>query len=71
VTIEKVRVHWQSSGVYYDILSDGEAFAEFSKDTITEEEYKDLEDTVRTDTREEALVYIKDLLHTLNLRRKV
>lgn len=68
-TMEKARNNWRSLGVYYDILSDSEAFAEFSKDNITEEEYKNLEQTVKYDSREEALVYIKDLLYTLNLRR--
>ena len=68
--VEKKRTQWQSKGVYYDILSNGNNFYESVKEQITDTEYKTLKSTVMFETAEDALKYIKELLHTLNIRRK-
>ena len=70
IIIEKNRTQWQSKGVYYDILSNGNYFYESVKEQITDTEYKTLKSTVMFETAEDALKYIKELLHTLNIRRK-
>jgi len=68
--VEKKRTQWQSKGVYYDILSNGNDFYETVKEQITEDEHKTLKSTVMFETAENALKYVKELLHTLNIRRK-
>lgn len=67
---EPERKHWKSSGVYYDILSDGSRFFDSQGVSLRKEEYEELEEVVRTRPREEALAYIKALLLKLNIRRK-
>jgi hypothetical protein len=64
------RTHWKSKGLYYAILSDTAlAFQQSYNEVFTLTEFNELCETVKTSTKETALLNLKDLLGKLKKRK--
>lgn len=64
------RKSWKALGVYYSVLSGAREFYETQKDTLTEQEFNTLTETVKQHTKEHCVPEIQKLLVKLKKRRQ-
>jgi hypothetical protein len=69
-TDEAARIHWKSSSIYYAIISDSaDTFFESQEGILSQDEYVDLCDKVKSYQKDAAHTLIESLLKTLRKRR--